>query len=249
MPANQPGYHGVKLKTLPVVLRYAGIARCDPVSPPVMSDGETSRLGCSDQIVTKMTGHHDRRVEDAATESRTRSQSTHQCPARWRDHRDERDGVERRVSQVARHQALRAMDEQREHDAERRESGELHGFAVRRGEEDARSRRRRRDRGRALVRPVAPSAIARKMTPRKSHSSKIGASERRHERDHDETGAVRRFEEVIHRVAEALEVKGRVRQIDGELAARRRGPRTPRRSVAAATGRRAPQAACRGARK
>ncbi len=55
MPSNQPGYHGVKLKRLPVVFKYAGTATCEPVSPPVISDEETSSWGWSDMIVMKMT--------------------------------------------------------------------------------------------------------------------------------------------------------------------------------------------------
>ena len=55
MPANQPGSHGVRLKGLPTDFRYAGTARCEPVSPPVMSVLEKISDGCSSHTVTKMT--------------------------------------------------------------------------------------------------------------------------------------------------------------------------------------------------
>src|ERR1700722_11726958 len=55
IPANQPGYHGVRLKGFPTDLRYAGTARCEPVSPPVMRVLEKRSEGCSSQTVMKMT--------------------------------------------------------------------------------------------------------------------------------------------------------------------------------------------------
>jgi hypothetical protein len=53
MPANQPGYHGVKSNKFPWVRKYAGSAKCEPVSPPVMSVDEKIKFGCNSHTTTK----------------------------------------------------------------------------------------------------------------------------------------------------------------------------------------------------
>ena len=133
------------------------------------------------------------------------------------DNRGERGGVEGRVSNETRHEALGAIDEQREHDAEEREARELDEFTVGQSKEDGAHDDAERDRGarRHVGRAVGDGTIddAAKEPLFEKRRAECG-----HEGDEYERRAVRRVKEVIDRMVETFDVKGRVEEIDAQLA-------------------------------
>jgi len=90
------------------------------------------------------------------------------------DDHDEGRGVEGGVGHVTRYQTLRAPGHRREHETEREETRELEGLGVRQRKENRATTTPSTTAVRRVT-PCVPSAIARNKTPRKSHSSKIGA--------------------------------------------------------------------------